>query len=63
MGLLALVLLIEARRGACTTADGDVVLLVDQNRGLWNRDLIAEGQAIVRRCRAESTGSADPGRD
>ena len=54
MGLLALMLLIEARRGACTTADGDVVLLVDQNRGLWNRDLIAEGQAIVRRCPARN---------
>jgi RNA polymerase sigma-70 factor (ECF subfamily) len=54
MGLLALMLLIEARRGARTTADGDVVLLVDQNRGLWNRDLIAEGQAIVRRCLARN---------
>jgi RNA polymerase sigma-70 factor (ECF subfamily) len=54
MGLRALMLLIEARRGARTTADGDVVLLVDQNRGLWNRDLIAEGQAIVRRCLARN---------
>jgi RNA polymerase sigma-70 factor (ECF subfamily) len=52
IGLLALMLLIEARRGARTTADGDVVLLGDQNRGLWNRELIAEGQAIVRRCLA-----------
>jgi RNA polymerase sigma-70 factor (ECF subfamily) len=54
MGLRALMLLIEARRGARTTADGDIVLLVDQNRGLWNRDLIAEGQAIVRRCLARN---------
>jgi len=50
MGLLALMLLIESRRGARTTRDGELVLLADQNRDLWNRDLIAEGQAIVRRC-------------
>jgi RNA polymerase sigma-70 factor (ECF subfamily) len=54
MGLLALMLLIEARRAARTTADGEVVLLGDQNRVLWNRDLIAEGQAIVRRCLARN---------
>jgi RNA polymerase sigma-70 factor (ECF subfamily) len=50
LGLLALMLLIESRRPARTTADGDVVLLADQDRDLWDRDLIAEGQAIVRRC-------------
>ncbi|GGS76452.1 RNA polymerase subunit sigma-24 [Planobispora rosea] len=50
MGLLALMLLIESRRAARTTPDGDLVLLADQDRGLWDRDLIAEGQAIVRRC-------------
>jgi RNA polymerase sigma-70 factor (ECF subfamily) len=49
-GLLALMLLLEARRRARTTADGDLVLLVDQDRTLWDRALIAEGQAIVRRC-------------
>jgi len=50
MGLVALMLLIESRRGARTTRDGELVLLADQQRDLWNRDLIAEGQAIVRRC-------------
>src|SRR5262245_51973257 len=50
MGLLALMLLIEARRATRTTAEGDLVLLADQNRELWNRGLISEGQAIVRRC-------------
>ncbi|MEV6316945.1 RNA polymerase sigma factor [Streptomyces sp. NPDC051776] len=50
MGLLALMLLTESRRAARTTADGDLVLLADQDRGLWDRALIDEGQAIVRRC-------------
>jgi RNA polymerase sigma-70 factor (ECF subfamily) len=50
MGLLALMLLVESRRPARTTADGDLVLLADQDRGLWDRGLIAEGQAIVRKC-------------
>jgi len=50
LGLLALMLLIEARRTARTTPDGDLVLLVDQDRGLWDRALVAEGQAIVRKC-------------
>ncbi|MEU1196507.1 sigma-70 family RNA polymerase sigma factor [Streptomyces sp. NPDC005813] len=50
LGLLALVLLIEARRPARATADGDLVLLADQDRSLWDRGLIAEGQALVRRC-------------
>ena len=50
MGLLALMLLIEARRATRTTPDGDLVRLADQDRGRWNRDLIAEGQAIVRHC-------------
>jgi len=50
MGLLALMLLVESRRGARTTAEGDLVLLGDQDRARWNRDLIAEGQAIVRQC-------------
>jgi RNA polymerase sigma-70 factor (ECF subfamily) len=48
MGLLALMLLTESRRAARTTAGGALVLLADQDRGLWNRDLIAEGQSIVR---------------
>ena len=50
MGLLALMLLVQSRRSARTTADGSLILLADQDRGLWDRDLIAEGQAIVRHC-------------
>jgi RNA polymerase sigma-70 factor, ECF subfamily len=50
MGLLALMLLIESRRSARTTTQGDLVLLADQDRGHWDRDLVAEGQALVRRC-------------
>jgi RNA polymerase sigma-70 factor, ECF subfamily len=46
-GLLALMLLQESRRGARTTAAGDLVLLEDQDRRLWNRELIAEGVALV----------------
>ena len=53
-GLLALMLLIESRREARTTADGALVLLADQDRERWNHDLIAEGQAIVRRCLARN---------
>ena len=49
-GLLALMLLIESRRATRTTKDGDLVLLRDQDRSRWDRRLIAEGQAIVRRC-------------
>jgi RNA polymerase sigma-70 factor (ECF subfamily) len=49
-GLLALLLLTEARRAARTTPGGDLVLLADQDRGRWDRDLIAEGQRIVREC-------------
>ncbi len=49
-GLLALMLLIEARRTARTTPDGDLVLLANQDRGVWDRALVAEGQAIVRQC-------------
>ena len=50
MGLLALMLLIESRRPARTTSDGALILLAEQDRGRWDRDLIAEGQAIVRQC-------------
>ncbi|MER7170127.1 RNA polymerase sigma factor [Streptomyces mesophilus] len=49
-GLLALMLLIASRRAARTDADGDLVLLPDQDRGRWDRALVAEGQALVRRC-------------
>ena len=54
IGLLALMLLVESRRATRTTAGGDLVLLSDQDRSRWNRDLIAEGQAIVRRCLARN---------
>jgi RNA polymerase sigma-70 factor, ECF subfamily len=50
MGLLALMLLIEARRAARVEPSGGLVRLADQDRALWDRDLIAEGQAIVRQC-------------
>jgi RNA polymerase sigma-70 factor, ECF subfamily len=50
MGLLALMLLVESRRGSRTTADGALVRLADQDRGRWDRRLIDEGQAIVRQC-------------
>ncbi|HXS62030.1 MAG TPA: RNA polymerase sigma factor [Streptosporangiaceae bacterium] len=49
-GLLALMLLIEARRPARTAADGALIRLADQDRSRWDRALIDEGQAIVRRC-------------
>jgi RNA polymerase sigma-70 factor, ECF subfamily len=50
IGLLALLLLTESRRPARTAPDGSLVLLPDQDRGLWDRQLIAEGQALVRAC-------------
>lgn len=53
-GLLALMLLIESRRDTRVTTDGDLVLLADQNRRRWDQALIAEGQALVRRCLAEN---------
>jgi RNA polymerase sigma-70 factor, ECF subfamily len=49
-GLLALLLLTWARRAARTTVDGALVLLADQDRRRWDRDMIAEGQQIVRDC-------------
>jgi RNA polymerase sigma-70 factor (ECF subfamily) len=50
LGLLALMLLTEARRAARTTPAGDLVLLADQDRSRWDRPLVAEGQELVRRC-------------
>jgi RNA polymerase sigma-70 factor (ECF subfamily) len=49
-GLLALLLLTEARRTARTADDGSLVLLADQDRSRWDRTLIAEGQALVTAC-------------
>nr|WP_245870720.1 RNA polymerase sigma factor [Asanoa hainanensis] len=51
-GLLALMLLTDARRAARTTAAGDLVLLADQDRDRWDAALIHEGRAIVRSCLA-----------
>jgi RNA polymerase sigma-70 factor (ECF subfamily) len=50
LGLFALLLLTEARRPARTAPDGSIILLPDQDRSVWDRDLIAEGQALVRAC-------------
>ncbi len=50
LGLLALMLLTESRRAARTGPDGSLVPLGEQNRERWDRALIAEGQALVRRC-------------
>jgi RNA polymerase sigma-70 factor, ECF subfamily len=49
-GLLALLLLTESRRLSRSAPDGSLVLLGEQDRERWDRALIAEGQAIVRRC-------------
>jgi len=57
-GLLALMLLHESRRAARTTPTGDLVLLEDQDRALWNREQIAEGTALVEQ--VLSSGSIGP---
>jgi RNA polymerase sigma-70 factor, ECF subfamily len=49
-GLLALMLLIHARHRARTTPEGELVLLADQDRRSWDRQLITEGLALVREC-------------
>jgi len=46
-GLLALMLLHESRRSARTNPDGDLILLEDQDRSLWNREMITEGISLV----------------
>lgn len=58
LGLQALMLLQESRRAARSTADGDLILLEDQDRQLWRRDLIALGLGLVER--ALSAGPAGP---
>jgi RNA polymerase sigma-70 factor, ECF subfamily len=52
MGLLALMLLHESRREARTDQDGNIVLLENQNRGLWHQAYIEEGRALVRQALA-----------
>jgi RNA polymerase sigma-70 factor (ECF subfamily) len=54
MGLLALMLLHESRRPARTSPDGELVLLDEQDRRLWNREQIAEGSTLVRQALASS---------
>jgi len=58
MGLLALMLLHDARGASRVDADGDLVLLEDQDRSLWRRDQIAEGAALV--THALSSGGPGP---
>lgn len=58
VGLLALMLLQDSRRAARSSATGDLILLEDQDRSLWNRDQIAEGSALV--ARALASGPAGP---
>ena len=53
-GLLALMLLIDARRAARIDAGGAIVKLSDQDRGAWRRPLIEEGQALLRECLAQN---------
>jgi len=52
LGLLALMLLHESRRVARTSSSGELILLVDQDRSLWDRAHIAEGNALVQRALA-----------
>jgi RNA polymerase sigma-70 factor (ECF subfamily) len=52
LGLLGLMLLQESRRAARSTPDGDLILLEDQDRALWNQNQIAEGRAFVERALA-----------
>jgi RNA polymerase sigma-70 factor (ECF subfamily) len=49
LGLLALMLLQESRRAARSSTTGEIILLADQDRSLWNREQIAEGSALVER--------------
>jgi RNA polymerase sigma-70 factor, ECF subfamily len=58
-GLLALMLLTEARRAARVAASGELIALGEQDRGAWDRELIAEGHALVR---ARLAGGQPPGR-
>lgn len=58
VGLLALMLLQESRRQARTAATGDLILLADQDRALWNRAQIDEGRSLVQQ--ALSLGQVGP---
>jgi RNA polymerase sigma-70 factor (ECF subfamily) len=52
MGLLALMLVQDSRRAARSSAEGEVILLEEQDRSLWDRELIDEGKALVARALA-----------
>jgi RNA polymerase sigma-70 factor (ECF subfamily) len=58
MGLLGLMLIHESRRTARTSASGDLILLEDQDRSLWNHRFIAEGTALVERSIASGRSGA-----
>jgi len=58
MGLLALMLLHDSRRAARTSPNGDLILLEDQDRALWNRNQITEGVSLV--ARALASGQVGP---
>jgi RNA polymerase sigma-70 factor (ECF subfamily) len=58
IGLLALMLLHDSRRAARTSADGELILLADQDRSAWDKDLVAEGSGLAER--ALSTASVGP---
>ncbi|PKW17294.1 RNA polymerase sigma factor [Saccharopolyspora spinosa] len=62
VGLLALMLLTEARRTARVSAGGELVPLGEQDRGVWDAALIAEGHRLVRERLAAAAGGAAPGR-
>jgi RNA polymerase sigma-70 factor (ECF subfamily) len=61
-GLLALMLLTEARRTARVSADGELVALGEQDRGAWDTELIAEGHRLVRERLAAAAAGVAPGR-
>jgi len=61
MGLLALMLLHDARRPARVDADGDLVLLGDQDRSRWDHDEISEGVALLERALRRSAVTGGPG--
>jgi RNA polymerase sigma-70 factor (ECF subfamily) len=61
-GLLALMLLTEARRPARVSAGGELVPLAEQDRGAWDATLIAEGHRLVRERLAAAAGGVAPGR-
>ncbi|GAA3264432.1 RNA polymerase sigma factor [Nonomuraea helvata] len=61
-GLLALMLLIEARRPARVSAGGELVPLAEQDRGAWDAELIAEGHRLVRERLAAAAAGVAPGR-